>query len=129
MRSFLVPALAFALSSTACGGSAAAPDLSKPEGPVLALFSAAKAGDDAALKGLCDPSGGGDKDSREICALTKSAERWGSFVEFFKDGKLTDPVEVAGGEAKVPFAFGPGGSKTETFKVVQRDGKWYLKSF
>lgn len=118
------------LTFGACGGGkAAVVDHADPAKVTKAIFDAAAAGDASQLKGLCDPAGKNDGDTRRICELTKEHEKWSEFVDYFKKGKLVGDATVTGDKAAVSILFGPDGTKPETMKLVQRDGKWYLSSF
>jgi len=118
--------LAVSVFMLSCGGSQGL-DQTKPENVVEAVFKAAKSGNFEELKLLCDPNGENDGDTRRICELTE--EDKAEFVEFFKDGKVSGQAAINGDEAEVPFTFGPGGTETETMRLIKRGDKWYLYSF
>lgn len=103
-------------------------DNSSPTKVTEAVFAAAASGNTDQLKGLCDPTGEGDGDTKDICGLTPTSPKFGEFKEYFAKGKATKET-VTGDAAEVTFLFGPDGTKDETMKLVRRDGKWYLSSF
>jgi len=102
-------------------------DQSTPEKVVEAVFQAAKSGDISHLKGLCDPEGENDGDTKRICELTEADAA--EFFEYFKNGKVNGKAEIDGEMAAVPILFGPEGKTQETMNVVKRGDKWYLYSF
>ena len=118
----------FCLNMSQCGQSALkGPDQSTPQGTLLMVFAAAQSGDYESLRGLCDPTGKGDGDTkRYICAAADAPEE---FVQYFKNAKLNGEATIKDDQAAVPFLFGPNGQKKETMNMVKRDGKWYLSSF
>ncbi|MBU0488388.1 MAG: hypothetical protein KKA07_06430 [Bacteroidetes bacterium] len=124
----LIPFVLLA-SLFACGGGGFKLDQTNPESVVNAVFESARTGDFAMLKDLCDPIGDGDGDTRDICnAANMDDEFKAEFTKFFKDGKVAGSAVVEGDRASVPILFGPGASEKETFKLIQRNGKWYLYS-
>ncbi len=102
-----------------------------PESVLQTVFNAAQSGDFASLKDLCDPLGENDKSAQDICDLAVDEINRESFVEFFAKGKITGNASISpdGGEAEVPFLFGPTGDREETMKLINRDGQWYLYGF
>jgi len=96
-----------------------------PEDVVNSIFAAAKAKDYSGLSKLCDTDA--DSDSKKICDLQDKDKA--SFEEYFSKGKIDGNATINGSEAAVPILFGPDGTKSETMNLVQKDGKWYLKSF
>ena len=103
-------------------------DQSKPEAVLQAVFDAAKTQNFDMLKGLCDPKGESDGDTKRICELSDKDKE--QFVQFFATGKIVGEATIEGDNAEVKFTFGPEGqTKDETMKMIKRDGKWYLKSF
>jgi hypothetical protein len=102
-------------------------DQSTPEKVVEAVFNAAKSGDIDHLKGLCDPKGENDGDTKRICQLTEADAA--EFMEYFKKGKVNGEAQIDGDKASVPILFGPEGKTKETMIVVKRGDKWYLYSF
>lgn len=105
-------------------------DFTKPESVLGAVFQAASSGRYEALAGLCDPKKENDGDTQRICDVGKAeASAQEEFAQWFKTGKITGEATISGDSAEVPFSFGPDGSKTETMRLVQRDGKWYLAGF
>jgi len=103
-------------------------DFSSPTKVTEAVFAAAASGNTDQLKTLCDPSGEGDGDTKDICGLTSTSAKFGEFKEYFAKGKATKET-ISGDDAEVAILFGPDGAKDETMKLVRRDGKWYLSSF
>ncbi len=103
-------------------------DQSSPTKVTEAVFAAAASGNTDQLKGLCDPKGEGDGDTKDICGMTAASPKLGEFKEYFAKGKATKET-ITGDAAEVTFLFGPDGTKDETMKLVRRDGKWYLSSF
>jgi hypothetical protein len=104
-------------------------DNSDPVKVLEQVFAAAATGKSDALKGLCDPSGGGDGDVKDICGITSNDAKWGEFKEYFATGQIKGVARVEGDRAEIDFRFGPGGSKEDTMKLSRVDGKWYLASF
>lgn len=113
-----------------------------PEDVMKIIFKSAKSGKFGPLGTLCDPEGRNDGDTECICALSEDYTRergcheniskkdfTGAFSSASIDGAIryetSDGVEFA----DVAFAFGPGGSRKETMKMVKRGKKWYLLSF
>jgi hypothetical protein len=93
------------------------------------VFDAARTGDFSALSGLCDPSGSGDGDTKEICSIASSSkEKQDEFVKYFEKGKVVGEAEISGDAAKVKILFGLNGNKKEEFNLVRISGKWYLFS-
>lgn len=109
------------------GGAAGSIDQSSPTSVMNALFAAAKSGDTAGLAGLC--ADGADGDSRSICGLTKDSPKLAEFQKYFASGAVQGEPRVSGDSAEVDFTFGPDGTKKETMKMTQKDGKWFLSSF
>ena len=95
------------------------------------IFEAAKSGDFAPLKELCDPLGENDSDTQMICNLATDETNREEFVEYFATGKISGEARISrnGAEAEVPFLFGPDGDNEETMNLINRDGQWYLSSF
>lgn len=116
------------LNMSQCGQSTPkGPDQSTPQGTMKIIFAAAQTGDFESLRGLCDPSGKGDGDTkRYICGAANAPEE---FVKYFAKAQLDGSPKIEGDRAAVPFLFGPDGHKKETMNMVKRDGKWYLSSF
>ena len=102
-------------------------DQSTPEKVVEAVFNAAKSGDIDHLKGLCDPKGENDGDTKRICELTEADAA--EFIEYFKNGKVNGKAVIEGDMATVPILFGPERKTEESMKVIKRGDKWYLYSF
>jgi hypothetical protein len=126
MKILLLSVLAVFIMA-ACGSQGT--DFSKPESVVEAIFKAAKTKDFESLKALCDPKGENDGDTKDICGVADNKEMQEEFVQFFEKGKVSGSARIEGDEAEVDFTFGPSGNDTETMNLIQRDGKWYLKSF
>lgn len=110
---------------SACGGGGGG-DQSTPEGTMNMVFDAARSGNYDQLKNLCDPQGENDGDTRRVCQAGENPEE---FKKYFQDGAVKGSARIEGDKAEVDFNFGPGGSDSETMRMVQRDGKWYLMSF
>lgn len=122
-------ALTLMVVTVVAAAAAAAPDQSTPDGVVQAIFDAAKAKDASGLKGLCDPKGENDGDTKRICEVAADSKDWKEFLQYFSKGGIQGKARVDGDKAQVSILFGPDGLKPETFNVVRRDGKWYLSSF
>ncbi|GAB4539555.1 MAG: hypothetical protein Kow0063_28480 [Anaerolineae bacterium] len=105
--------------------------ITSPESVVQAIFEAAKSGDFASLKDLCDPLGENDSDTQMICDLATDDANREEFVQNFATGQINGDARISadGTEAEVPFLFGPDGDREETMKLVNRDGRWYLFDF
>jgi hypothetical protein len=108
--------------------AAAGVDFTSPTKVTEAVFAAAASGKTDQLASLCDPTGEGDGDTKDICGLTAGSAKFGEFKEYFAKGKVTGET-ITGDAAEVAILFGPDGTKDETMKLVRRDGKWYLSSF
>lgn len=100
-----------------------------PERVVEAVFDAARYGDASWLVDLCVFGEEADGDVRALCDLKPDHPRWSSFVETFRTGEVTGPVEVDGDRARVPFRFGPDGGRTEVMELIRVSGRWSLASF
>lgn len=101
-----------------------------PEQVVELVFEAAKTKNFDLLTGLCDPQGESDGDVKDLCDLkNQPPERQKLFIEYFSKGGINGKAIIGGDHAEVKIKFGPDGTKDETFKLVRRDGKWYLGSF
>jgi hypothetical protein len=124
-----------ALFIMSCGGGdeegTAKLDQSKPENLMNIMFQAAKSGDFSQLKDLCHPDADMDGDVKDVCSCGESdadPEMLESFKEYFAKGEVTETRMIVD-EAEVDFNFGPDGTKKETMRMIEIDGKWYLKSF
>jgi hypothetical protein len=135
---FILPLIASALLLFSCNeeGSGSVEnktkykvDHSDPAMVLQAVFDVAKGADPNVLAGLCDPEGQNDNDTRRICDLADGFAANDEFVLYFAHAKLNGPPLVEGTLASVPFLFGPNGDREEVMEMVERDGKWYLKSF
>ena len=105
-------------------------DQSNPVWVVNQIFEAARNSKYESLLTLCDPNGGGDGDTKQICAVyLASKEEKDEFNSYFKFGQVIGKAVIAGDEATVQIKFGPQGNKDETMNLSKRDGKWYLRSF
>ncbi len=93
-----------------------------PEAVVQVVFDAANSGNLDVLPSLCDPLGENDEDVQRICETADGLQD--QFIEFFKDGKISGPVQTEGNEANVPVTFNNG--DTDNIRCIQRDGLWYL---
>ena len=127
-RAFLISACAAA--SLAPALALADVDHSDPAAVTSAVFDAAVSADLSDLPGLCDPRGENDGDTqRYICDMTIDSADWGAFVDAFAKARVSGPAVIGGSTARVPFLFGPDGTRQETMNLILRDGKWYLSSF
>jgi hypothetical protein len=104
-------------------------DFGDPKSVTASIFHAAETGRTGHLRGLCDPTGAGDDDTRRICAMHEGAPGWDSFRQSFARARLNGEPRVSGDRAQLDFLFGPGGGDGETMELVRRDGRWYLSSF
>jgi len=57
------------------------------------------------------------------------AKAQAEFKSYFAKGRVSGPAKIGGDRAEVPILFGPDGDEKEVFKMLQRDGKWFLESF
>ena len=131
--------LILALGALTCGPAAAAPPKLNQSDPVKVtelIFAAARARDVSTLRGLCDPLGKNDGDTRRICTLDEEKsrgepgqKRFKEFVLWFEKGRISGKATIHGDSAAVPFLFGPDGKKPETMNLIRRNGRWYLFSF
>ena len=106
-------------------------DQSRPENLMNIIFLAAQSGDYSQLSGLCHPAADMDGDVKDVCSCGEAGadpEMLASFKEYFAKGKVQETRMIAD-EGDVLFTFGPDGTKKETMRMVEIDGKWYLKSF
>jgi hypothetical protein len=104
-------------------------DPSSPRALAESIFAIAKNGDLALLAPVADPQDA-DGDSKRVAAVAQApAEAQAQFRQFFEKGTVNGEPKVEGDQAEVAILFGPDGKKDETFKMVKRDGRWYLKSF
>lgn len=102
---------------------------SDPNSVMRALFDAAKSGNLDNLSYLCDPTGSGDGETKEICKMNSMPfEAKKSFIEYFKNGEVIGNPIIIGDEASVDFSFGPNNTKTAQMKLIRLSGKWYLYS-
>lgn len=102
---------------------------SDPQSVMQALFDAVKSGNLENLSYLCDPTGSGDGETKEICKMNSMPfEAKKSFIEYFKNGAVIGNPIIIGDEASVNFTFGPNNSKTAEMKLIRLNGKWYLYS-
>lgn len=98
-----------------------------PKAVAEAIFDAAKNSKYDGLSALIDADG--DKDSKMIAQVATDKELQKMFQEYFSKGKVNGEPVINGDAASVNILFGPDGTKEETFEMVKKDGKWYLKSF
>ncbi len=102
-------------------------DHSDPVAVVQHVFDVARNGRIDTMRGLCDPINENDSDTRHMC--TVSEESFTEFYALFNTATVTGPavIEPDSMRAEVPVVFrGPAGPVSETFELIQRDGKWYL---
>ena len=104
-------------------------DVRDPKSVTASIFYAAETGRTGNLRGLCDPTGAGNADTRRICAMHPGAPDWESFRQSFAHAHLNGEPRVSGDRATLDFVFGPAGTDSETMELVRRDGRWYLSSF
>lgn len=101
-----------------------------PEKIVQKIFDAAKSGDFSKLKDLCDPTGYGDGDTKDICAMaSKPKKDQDEFVQYFKNGSIVGEAIIEGDNATVNIKFGPDGTKSEKIILKKIMGNWYLSDF
>ena len=113
------------------GGKSSKLDQSKPENLMNIIFQAAQSGDFSQLPDLCHPDADMDGDVKDVCSCGEAGadpEMLASFKEYFAKGKVQETRMIVD-EADVLFTFGPDGTKEETMRMIEIDGKWYLKSF
>jgi hypothetical protein len=104
-------------------------DPSSPRALALSIFAIAKSGDLALLAPVADPQDA-DGDSKRVAGVAQAPEaKQAEFRTFFAKGTVKGEPRVDGDNAEVDILFGPDGTKDETFKMVKRDGRWYLQSF
>ena len=128
-RNAVAAALLLAVLGLAPATATADVDHGDPVAVLQAVIDAARSRDFAPLAALCDPKAENDADTRRICALATNAAGADDFVSYFGSGRVTGPAAVEGDRARVPFVFGPDGTRAETMVLVNRDGKWYLLGF
>jgi len=104
-------------------------DFLDPKSVTASIFYAAETGSADHLRGLCDPAGSSDDDTRRICAMRPGEPGWESFRTNFARARLNGEPRVAGDRAELHFLFGPSGDQSETMELVRRGGRWYLASF
>jgi hypothetical protein len=124
-----------------CGSQPKVDINSSPITVVETLFEVANNQKFELLQYLCDPQQENDGDTDCLCALSddyiphkcplNSHNRVSKkeFSRYFKNGKISGDVKFEGDVAFVPFYFGPDGNDEETFRLIKREGKWYLKGF
>lgn len=98
-----------------------------PRSVAEAIFDAARSGNYDGLAVLIDADA--DEDSKMIANVSGDKETQDQFKKYFSKGKVSDEPTVEGETASVNILFGPDGTKEETFKMVRKNGKWYLQSF
>ena len=129
-RSIYAAVIAAALLTACGGGKSGGSDQSTPQGAAEMIFSAARSGDFSHLPELCNPAVESDGDSKDVCAVATGEQKMkDSFKEYFSKGKVVGDPVIEGDNAKVNIMFGPDGTKSETFNMAKKDGKWYLTSF
>jgi len=104
-------------------------DFTDPVAVVQALFDAAATENFSALSQLCDPLDENDGDTEDICAITDDHPLRDEYVQLLSTGKVEGDPLIDIGFASVHFSFGPNNSRSETMRLVLRDGRWYLYSF
>lgn len=107
-----------------CSGAA-----EEPTAPVEAMLRALREGDAEALSRVCDPEGGLDGDARRVCSASPAdAASWAQLRAWLGAAKVVGLVPVGPNEARVDVEMGPDGRRV-AMTVVERDGRWYLRSF
>ena len=92
-----------------------------------AIFDAARSDNYSNLKQLVDTDA--DEDSKMIARVPDDKEIQSKFKEHFSKGKVASSPVIEGDNASVNILFGENGTTEETFKMVRKNGKWYLSSF
>ena len=101
-----------------------------PEKVVQKIFDAAKSGDFSTLKDLCDPTGNGDGDTKDICSMASQTKKvQDDFVNQFKNGSIDGEAVIEADVAVVKIKFGPTGTKNEKIELKKIMGNWYLSDF
>lgn len=101
-----------------------------PEKVVQKIFDAAKSGDFSTLKNLCDPTGNGDGDTKDICSMASQTKKvQDDFVNQFKNGSIDGEAVIEADVAVVKIKFGPTGTKNEKIELKKIMGNWYLSDF
>ena len=101
-----------------------------PEKVVQKIFDAAKSGDFSTLKNLCDPTGNGDGDTKDICNMASQTKKvQDDFVNQFKNGSIDGEAVIEADVAVVKIKFGPTGTKNEKIELKKIMGNWYLSDF
>lgn len=130
MRKMLLTKIVFFTMLTiffaACKSKAKAPQ-ADPRSVAEAIFDAARSGDYKGLAELIDADA--DSDSKMIANVSGDKLIQKQFIKHFSKGKVSGEPTVSGETASVNILFGPDGTKEETFEMVLKNGKWYLKSF
>ena len=98
-----------------------------PRSVAEAIFDAARSGNYGGLAVLIDANA--DTDAKMITQVSADKTIQDQFKEHFSKGKVSAEPVVSGETASVNILFGPDGTKEETFEMVRKNGKWYLKSF
>ena len=98
-----------------------------PRSVAEAIFNAARSGNYGGLAVLIDADA--DTDAKMITQVSADKTIQDQFKEHFSKGKVSAEPVVSGETASVNILFGPDGTKEETFEMVRKNGKWYLKSF
>lgn len=112
----------------ACGGTDGS-----PLEPVERAIAAARDGDPAGLRDLCDPEGAADSDARRVCgARPERTREWQIFRTWLGDARILGLMGHAGvatdDEVNIAVAMGPDQRHVE-FTVVRRGERWYLLRF
>lgn len=126
-KAFVLFALASVFLSACNSGSKTKDAQADPRSVAEAIFDAAKNAKYDGLAALIDADA--DKDSKMMITAATDKEVAKSFQEYFAKGKVVGEPVITGDNAEVKILFGPDGTKEETFKMVRKDGKWYLNSF
>jgi len=127
-KATILIAFVAALAITGCGGDSKKADSQSTPGAVAeTIFDAAKSGKYDGLPALIDADADGD--SKRIASVATDPATQVEFKKYFEKGKVNGEPLIDGDKASVKILFGPDGDKEETFEMVKKDNKWYLKSF
>ena len=127
LTALLLPFTPAVLSARA--GKRGTVDHRNPVKVTRAVFRAARTKNPSLLRGLCDPKGQNDGDTRRLCTVKRGTKGWRQFLKYFARGRVTGRPTIRGNRAKVSFRFGPRGKRSETMNLVRRGRFWYLYSF
>lgn len=101
-----------------------------PASVMEAIFAAARTKDFSKLAGLCDPTGTGDGDTKQICSIAFAPEEGkNQFVQAFMYGQVIGKPVIVADTAMVQIKFDQKGGRDESMRMIRRNGLWYLDSF